>query len=91
MSLIISLVFLVLGILKSNLLTPLNKIWFKFGILLGGVISPIVMGLIFFLLLTPISLVLKLFKKDILNLKINNSKTYWITKSGPKSKMKNQF
>ena len=90
-SLIISLVFLVLGILKSNLLTPLNKIWFKFGILLGGVISPIVMGLIFFLLLTPISLVLKLFKKDILNLKINNSKTYWITKSGPKSKMKNQF
>ena len=90
-SLIISIVFLFLGILNSKILTPLNKIWFKFGILLGHVISPIVMGLIFFLVVTPTSLLMKLFRKDILGIKKNRSKSYWIEKSGPKSKMKNQF
>ena len=90
-SLIISIVFLLLGILNSKILTPLNKIWFKFGILLGHVISPIVMGLIFFLVVTPTSLLMKLFRKDILGIKKNRSKSYWIEKSGPKSKMKNQF
>ena len=90
-SLIISIVFLLLGILNSKILTPLNKIWFKFGILLGHVISPIVMGLIFFLVVTPTSLLMKLFRKDILGIKKNRSKSYWIEKSGPKNKMKNQF
>ena len=90
-SLIISIVFFLLGILNSKFLTPLNKIWFKFGILLGHVISPIVMGLIFFLVVTPTSLLMKLFRKDILGIKKNRSKSYWIEKSGPKSKMKNQF
>ena len=90
-SLIISIVFLLLGILNSKILTPLNKIWFKFGILLGNVIAPIVMSIIYFLVITPTSLLMKLFGKDILGIKKNRSKSYWIEKSGPKSKMKNQF
>ena len=90
-SLAISFIFLVLGILNSNLLSPLNKIWFKFGILLGRIISPIVMGIIFFLVVTPIAFIMRLLGKDVLNLKYSNNKSYWIEKSGPKSKMKNQF
>ena len=90
-SLVISLIFLVLGILNSKLLSPLNKIWFKFGIFIGKIISPIIMGIIFFLVVTPIGLIMRLFGKDVLNLKYNDYKTYWIEKTGPKSKMKNQF
>ena len=90
-SLFISLVFLILGLFNSNILTPLNKIWFKFGILLGKIISPIIMGIIFFFVVTPIGLLMKIFKKDLLNLKFNNKKSYWIEKKDPKSKMKNQF
>ena len=90
-SLIVSLIFLILGLINSNILTPLNKIWFRLGILLGSFVSPIVMGLVFFLVVTPISLLMKLFGKDVLNLKRNNSKSYWIEKSGPKSRMKDQF
>ena len=90
-ALIISLIFLVLGLIDSIILTPLNKSWFKFGILLGKIVSPIVMGVVFFLVVTPISLIMKLFGKDILNIKKNKKQTYWIEKTGPKSKMKNQF
>ena len=90
-SFIISLIFLVLGLVNSKILTPLNRIWFKFGILLGRVISPLIMGLIFFFVVTPIGLLMRLFGKDVLNLKYNSNKSYWIEKNGPKSKMKNQF
>jgi len=90
-SLIISLIFLILGLLKSKILTPLNKIWFKFGILLGKIVSPLIMGAIFFLVVTPIGIILRLMGKDVLNLKYNKNKSYWIEKSNPKSKMKNQF
>ena len=90
-SIILSLIFFILGLLNSNILSPLNKIWFKFGIILGGIVSPIIMGLVFFLVVTPTSLILRLFKKDILNLKKNDSMSYWIIKSDKKSKMKNQF
>ena len=90
-SLAIATIFFILGIINSGLLSPLNKIWFKFGLLLGRFISPLVMGLIFFLVVTPIALFMKLLKKDLLNLKFNKDNTYWIVKSGPKSKMKNQF
>ena len=82
---------MILGILNSSLLTPLNKVWFKFGLLLGRIISPIVMGIIFFLVVTPIGLLMRFLQKDLLNLKFNKRNTYWIEKSGPKSKMKNQF
>ncbi len=90
-SISISLIFLILGLLNSNVLTPLNKIWFKFGIVLGKMISPIVMGVIFFLVVTPIAITMRLLRKDLLNLKYNREKSYWIEKNGPKSKMKNQF
>ena len=90
-SLIISIAFLILGLLNSKILFPLNKIWFKFGILLGKIISPLIMGLIFFVVVTPIGLLMRLFNKDLINLKFNKSKSYWIEKKEPKSKMKNQF
>ena len=87
----ISFIFLVLGLLNSKILTPLNKLWFKFGIFLGEIISPLIMGIIFFLVVTPIGLLMRIFGKDVLNLKYNKNQTYWIEKNGPKSKMKNQF
>tara|TARA_Y100000817_G_scaffold308395_1_gene296086 strand:+ start:972 stop:1355 length:384 start_codon:yes stop_codon:yes gene_type:complete len=90
-SLIISFVFLVLALFKPGLLAPLNKLWFRFGILLGKVISPLLMGIIFFFMVTPIGFLMKILKKDLLNLKFNRDKSYWIENKGPKSKMKNQF
>tara|TARA_B110000027_G_C16106171_1_gene295406 strand:- start:388 stop:786 length:399 start_codon:yes stop_codon:yes gene_type:complete len=90
-SLFVSLIFLILGFFNSKILTPLNKIWFKFGILLGKIISPLVMGFIFFVVVTPIGLLMRMLQKDLLNLKFNNNKSYWIEKKGPKSKMKDQF
>ena len=90
-SLIISIFFLLLGILNSKILTPLNKIWFKIGILLGNVISPIIMGIIFFLVVTPTSFVMKILRKDLLNLKKNTKNSYWIKKQNQNSSMKNQF
>ncbi len=87
----LSLIFLILGLLNSKILKPLNIIWFKFGLFLGKIISPIIMGIIFFLVVTPTGLIMKFFRKDLLNLKFNNNKSYWIHKSGPKSKMKNQY
>ena len=90
-SLTISIIFLILGLLNSSILTPLNKLWFKFGILLGNIFSPIIMLIIFFTIVTPTSLIMKLFGKNLLNLKKSNKSTYWIERSDIKSKMKNQF
>ena len=90
-SLIVSVIFLVLGLLNSKILNPLNQIWFKFGVLLGRIISPFIMAIIFFFVVTPIGLIMRTLGKDILNLRYNTKKTYWIEKTGPKSKMKNQF
>jgi hypothetical protein len=90
-SIVVSIIFLVLGILNSKYLTQLNKIWFKFGLFLGKIISPLVMGVIFFFVVTPIAFMMKILRKDLLNLDFNNDKTYWIKKIEPKSKMKNQF
>ena len=90
-SVLISLFFLIFGIINSKILTPLNKIWFKFGILLGKILSPLIMSIIFFLVVTPIGLIMRMIKKDLLNIKFTNNDTYWIEKTDPKSKMKNQF
>ena len=90
-SLVISIILLILGLLNSKILDPLNKIWFKFGIFLGKIVSPLIMGIIFFFVVTPIGLIMRLLGKDVLNLKYNKNKSYWIEKKGPKSKMKNQF
>jgi predicted membrane protein len=90
-SLIVSIIFLILGILNSKILTPLNQVWFKFGILLGRFVSPVVMGAVFFVIVTPTSVIMKVLQKNLLNLKKDNKKTYWIERSKIKSKMKNQF
>ena len=90
-SLIISLIFLILGIANSKLLTPLNKIWFKFGIFLGNFIAPIVMGFVYFFVVTPTGLIMKVLGKDLLNLKKNNKETYWIKKDNSNNNLKNQF
>ena len=90
-SLLISFGFLILGLINSKILSPLNKLWFKFGLILGKIISPLIMGIIFFVVVTPIGVVMRILKKDLLNLKYNKKETYWIEKTGPKSKMKNQF
>ena len=87
----LSIIFLILGLMNSSILYPLNKIWFKFGILLGKIVSPIVLGVIFFFVVTPIGILMKILGKDLLNLKNNNEKSYWIKRSDIKSKMKDQF
>tara|TARA_Y100000590_G_C15417672_1_gene900122 strand:- start:50 stop:448 length:399 start_codon:yes stop_codon:yes gene_type:complete len=90
--LIIAFVFLALGLINSKLLTPLNKGWNKFGILLGNFIAPIVMAIIFFAVVTPTGLILRLMGKDLLRLKKNkDKKTYWIQKNDYKTSMKKQF
>lgn len=88
---IISIIFLILGIINSNFLTPLKILWIKLGFLLGKIISPIILGFIFYFIVTPIALLLKIFRKDVLRLKKNKSSTYWIEKNKTKSEMKNQF
>tara|TARA_B100000768_G_C11222123_1_gene351031 strand:- start:800 stop:1189 length:390 start_codon:yes stop_codon:yes gene_type:complete len=90
-SLLVSFIFLILGLLNSRLLLPLNKLWFKFGIFLGNLISPIVMGIIFFLVVTPTALIMRLLGKDVLNLKKNNKNSYWIDKNNSNNKFKKQF
>lgn len=92
---IIAGVFLVTAVILPKLLQPLNTVWFKFGMLLHKIVSPIVMGILYFLTVTPIGLLLKLFRKDILNQKLDReADTYWITISPEKaaqSSMRNQF
>jgi len=90
-SLIISLIFLILGMINSTVLTPLNKIWFKFGILLGNIISPIVMAIVFFGVVLPTGIVMKILRKDLIRLKKNNKNTYWIEKKSHMTSMRNQF
>ena len=90
-SLIISSVFLLLGLKNSKILTPLNILWFKFGMLLGKYVSPIVMGLVFFLVVTPTGIIMRIFNKDLLKLKKRNINSYWIKRDNQKSDMKNQF
>ncbi len=90
-SLIIGLIFLLLGIINSKILTPLNILWMKFGMFLGVFISPIIMGIVFFLVVTPIALIMRLLGKDLLNLKKNKIQSYWLVKDKIKSSMKNQF
>jgi hypothetical protein len=90
-SMVLSIIFIILGLINSKLLTPLNILWFKFGIFLGKIISPLVMGIIFFFVVTPIAILMRLLQKDLLNLKYNDSSSYWVKKDEIKSKMKNQF
>jgi len=88
----ISLIFLLLGLLNSKLLSPLNKLWIKFGEILGLVIAPIVMAIVYFVILTPVSLAVRLFGKDLLGLKfLKKNKTYWIKRKKDLGSMNKQF
>ena len=89
---ILSLIFLVLGVLNSKFLTPLNKLWLKFGIILGSIVSPLIMGIVFFLVVTPTGIIMRFLGKDVL--RINKNKlvsTYWINREKQKGTMKKQF
>ena len=87
----ISVIFLVLGLLNSKLLNPLNIVWVKFGELLGRIIAPIVMAIIYFIIVTPIGLFMRLIGKDLLNIKFSKSNTYWIKREKKIGSMKKQF
>ena len=88
----IALIFFVLGIFNSRILSPLNKIWIKFGELLGRIIAPIVMAIVYFIILTPISLIVRIFGKDLIGLKFKNDiKSYWIKRKKDLGTMDKQF
>jgi hypothetical protein len=89
-SITLSLAFLIITIIKPNLFTSLNKLWVKFGILLGKIISPFVMGLIFFFVVTPIGILVKILKKDVMGLK-RGASSYWIIREDKVQTMRKQF
>ena len=87
-----SIIFLILGVINSKLLSPLNKAWIKFGEILGLIIAPIVMGIVYFVILTPVSLIVRLFGKDLLGLKfLKGKETYWIKRNKKLTSMDKQF
>ncbi len=90
-SLIISLIFLLLGLLNSKILNPLKKVWIKFGELLGKIVSPIILAIVFYIIITPIGILMKTLRKDLLNIKFSNNKSYWIKRNKDLGSMKNQF
>ena len=87
----IASIFLVLGITNSKILTPVKKSWIKLGEILGKIIAPIVMGFIYFIIITPIGLLMRLIGKDVLNLKLNKNDSYWIKRAKNVNTMKRQF
>ena len=90
-SIITSLIFLFFGIINSKILTPFNRIWIKIGELLGKVLAPIVMSMIYFLIVTPMAIFLKLLRKDLLKIKFTPVTTYWIKRDKKFGTMKKQF
>ena len=91
-SLVISIIFFILGVINSKLLTPLNKLWFKFGILLGSIVSPIIMGIVYFAVVTPIGVLMRLLGKDLLKTtKTKSISTYWMKRDEKQTSMKKQF
>ena len=88
----ISIPFIILGLINSKILTPLNNAWIKVGEILGMIIAPIVMAVIYFFILTPISIVVRIFGKDLLSIKFNKQvNTYWINRKKNINSMKKQF
>ena len=87
-----SIIFLILGLFNSNILTPINRIWIKFGFLIGNLISPIILGFIFFTVVVPTGLIMRILKNNFLGIKFDKDlKSYWIKKEKQISSMKNQF
>ena len=89
-SVVLSLVFLIVTIIRPNLFTFLNKFWIQFGFLLGKIISPLVMGLVFFFVVTPIGILIRILKKDVMGLK-KGASSYWINREDKVQSMKKQF
>ena len=87
----VSIIFLILAVINSKLLTPLNLAWIKFGEILGRVISPIVMAFVYFLIITPIGILMRLIGKDLLKTKFSNNNSYWIKREKNVGSMKRQF
>ena len=90
-SLVLSLIFLILGLLNSKYLSPFNKAWVKFGELLGRIIAPLVMAIIFFFVVTPLGLIIKLFGKDLLKTKFIKTNSYWLKREKNVTSMRKQF
>ena len=90
-SLLMGIIFLILGLLNSKLLTPFHNLWLKFGTLLGRIVSPIVMFLVYFVFITPLAVIIRLFGKDLLRKKFNKSPSYWIKREKNIGTMKKQF
>ena len=88
---VMSLLFLLLGVMNSRYLTPFKRGWIKLGEILGKVIAPIVMGFIYFIIITPIGILMRLIGKDLLNIKYNKKKSYWIKRIKNVGTMKRQF
>jgi hypothetical protein len=89
-SLVLSSAFLIITIIRPNLLTFINRLWIQFGILLGKIISPLVMGLVFFFVVTPIGILIRMLKKDVMGLK-RGAPSYWINREDKAQSMKKQF
>ena len=91
-SIVIAIIFLILGLVNSKLLTPLNILWYKFGMFLGSIVAPIIMGFVFYLVVTPTGLIMKIRNKNLLNMNFDNKKkSYWINRAKTKTTMKQQF
>lgn len=93
-ALIPSTFFAVAAFLAPQILSPLNRLWFGLGLLLGKIVSPIVLGLIFFVLITPVSFVTRLFGRDELKIKKRTVESYWVDRSPPgpqAASFKNQY
>ena len=89
---IISAIFLLLAFVVPQVLASPNKLWFKFGMLLGSIIAPVVMALVYFVTVLPTGLIMRFLGKDLLKQKLDkNAKSYWIKRSEPIGSMKNQF
>jgi hypothetical protein len=89
-SVVLSLVFLIITIIRPDLFTFLNRSWIQFGIFLGKIISPIAMGLVFFFVVTPIGILVRILKKDVMGLK-RGASSYWINREDKFQSMKKQF
>ena len=90
-SIVMAIIFLTLALVKPQILNPLTKLWIKFGELIGKFISPIVIGLIYFVILTPIGLLMRIFNKDLLNLKFSEESSYWIKRETKLNSMDKQY
>ena len=91
-ALVVSIIFFLLAFLAPKILVLPNKLWFKFGLLIGSIVAPIIMAFVYFVTVLPTGLIMRLLGKDLLKQKLDkNAKSYWIERSEPIGSMKNQF